>query len=542
MEVAILVRPTNHTKAAPLAAVPVTVDPQAAADYPPGTRIAGFTIEQKIGEGGMAWLYRAVDGTGQRRVLKIPRGSFAADPACLVAFENELRLAPYLDDFAHAHMPVPQQSDRGHYLVMDYIEGVDLWTHLRNQGCFTEREAVAIGKKIARALGELHRRRIVHLDIKLSNIMLTPLGEARLIDFGLANHLDLPDHIYESFQEPKGTPSYIAPEQFYGVRDEPRSDLFSVGAMLFEMTTGRLPYPDAQTALDVVQRIRRTPVSPRTYRPELSAAFEKIVMTCLENVPDRRYANMAELLAALERLEGGETIEPASDAHETHADQGSTPAPRKGLFARMVPRTFLAGGDRLDKLKSWVEQHKRSRGEPPYRIVAAIDISADEREEVLNRAILAEAARFAQLQRSMITVLTVLPRPDVGMASGDKEMQMHNATCQEARARVLALVQGLGTTLVPVGINVRIGDTLDSIAGCLEDYGADLLIIGARDRNALSRFILGSTAYKVLTTIKCPVYVVQERTAVHASRRIATNSREHKYPGVPVAVASQVVR
>jgi protein-serine/threonine kinase len=391
-------------------------------------------------------------------------------------------------------------------------------------------------------VGELHRRRIVHLDIKLSNIMLTPRGEARLIDFGLANHLDLPDHIYESFQEPKGTPSYIAPEQFYGVRDEPRSDLFSIGAMLFEMTTGRLPYPDAQTALDVVQRIRRTPVSPRTYRPELSAAFEKIVMTCLENLPDRRYADMAELFVALERLEGGESIEPAREAYETSPGQVSTPAPRKGLFARIVPRALLAGGDRLDKLKSWVEQHKRSRGEPPYRIVAAIDISGDEREEVLSRAILAEAARLARMQRSMITILSVLPRPDVGMASGDKELQMHNAACQEARARVLALAQGLDAEPTPIGINVRIGDTLDAIASCLDDYGADLLIIGARERNALSRFILGSTAYKVLTTIKCPVYVVQERTAMHASRRIATNAREHKYPGVPVAVASQVVR
>jgi nucleotide-binding universal stress UspA family protein len=146
------------------------------------------------------------------------------------------------------------------------------------------------------------------------------------------------------------------------------------------------------------------------------------------------------------------------------------------------------------------------------------------------------------MQRSMITILSVLPRPDVGMASGDKELQMHNAACQEARARVLALAQGLDAEPTPIGINVRIGDTLDAIASCLDDYGADLLIIGARERNALSRFILGSTAYKVLTTIKCPVYVVQERTAMHASRRIATNAREHKYPGVPVAVASQVVR
>jgi len=98
--------------------------------------------------------------------------------------------------------------------------------------------------------------------------MITPDGEVRIIDFGLANHLDLHDLIYESFQEPKGTPAYIAPEQFFGVRDEPRSDLFSVGTMLYEMTTSKLPFTDAHSTLGVINRIRDAEVSPRHYRPD----------------------------------------------------------------------------------------------------------------------------------------------------------------------------------------------------------------------------------------------------------------------------------
>lgn len=517
-----------------MAATSFSVDPPATVELSPGTQVGGLTIERKIGEGGMAWLYSAVDSAGKRRVLKVPRGSQDADPASVVAFENELRLAPYLEDFPYAHMPVVQHSDRGRYLVMDYIEGVDLWTHLRQCGCLREHEAVTLAMKIVRALAELHRRRIVHLDIKLSNIMVTPHGEVRLIDFGLANHLDLPDHIYESFQEPKGTPSYIAPEQFYGVRDEPRSDLYSVGAMLFEMTTSRLPYPDAQTALDVIQRIRRTPVSPRTYRPELSAGFESVVMTCLENLPDRRFADAEALFAALQALQTGRGVTRAA----APARDDAPAANRPGLLTRLAHRAAEPRADRLGELKAWIERHKRLRGEPPYRIVAALDTSDSARADVLNRAILREAVRLAQMQRSMVTVVTVLPRQDVGTASADKEMQIQNAAYQKARARLAALVEELGAALIPIGINVRSGDTVDAITSCLEDYAADLLIIGARERSALSRFILGSTAYKVLTSIKCPIYVVQERSAAHAARRLSANA--HAHAGVPGALASYV--
>jgi nucleotide-binding universal stress UspA family protein len=131
------------------------------------------------------------------------------------------------------------------------------------------------------------------------------------------------------------------------------------------------------------------------------------------------------------------------------------------------------------------------------------------------------------MQRSMITVMTVLPRQDIGTASADKEMQIQNAAYQKARAQLAALVEELGAVSVPIGINVRSGDTVDAISGCLQDYAADLLVIGARERSALNRFILGSTAYKVLTSIKCPVYVVQERSAARVAQRLRANAHTH---------------
>jgi serine/threonine protein kinase len=471
--------------------------------FEPGSNFDGFTIEKQIGEGGMAVLFLAHDENGRQCVLKVPRRTLDTDPVAVVAFENELRLARYLEDFPHAYMPISQIGGEHHYLVMDYIEGTDLWTHMHEQGCLDEAQAIALAKKIVHAMAELHRRRIVHLDIKLSNIMITRDGEVRIIDFGLANHLDLPDLIYESFQEPKGSPAYIAPEQFFGVRDEPRSDLFSIGTMLYEMTTAKLPFPDATSVLGVINRIKGAVVSPRHYRPELSESFATLVLTCLQNVPDRRFADMDALYSALEQ------IEPAAAA---------VPAPisvmsRGKLLARLTGRIWRAvrpaEGDKLDEIKAWIAEHQARRA-PRYRIVVALDNDSGESTTALNREILAQAIHQAGLQPSIITVLTVLRDHNVALASTERERKELNAAYQEAREAMMRAIAGLGRDDLPIGINIRSGEPVDAISSCVADFDANLLVIGARKRHALSRFVLGSTAYKVLTTIKCPVIVVQE--------------------------------
>ncbi|MEO8330809.1 MAG: bifunctional serine/threonine-protein kinase/universal stress protein [Gallionella sp.] len=487
--------------------------------FEPGSKFDGFTIDKQIGEGGMALLFLAHDENGRQRVLKVPRRTLDVDPVAVVAFENELRLARYLEDFSHAHMPVSQSGGERRYLVMDYIEGNDLWTHLTAHGCLSERKAIALTKKIVHALAELHRRRIVHLDIKLSNIMITPDGEVRIIDFGLANHLDLHDLIYESFQEPKGTPAYIAPEQFFGVRDEPRSDLFSVGAMLYEMTTSKLPFTDAHSTLGVINRIRDAEVSPRHYRPELSEGFATLVMTCLQNVPDRRFASMDALYTALEQLEP--VAEAAAETSPVTADMPTMSS--SNLMARLTGQFLTAArltgqflsdirSDEdgiLDEIKVWITGHK-ARRTPRYRIVAALDNDNREGATSLNREILAQAIRQAGLQPSIITVLTVLSDHNLAIASTERERKQLNAAYQETREVMTRVIAGLARDDLPIGINIRSGEPVDAISSCVTDLEANMLVIGARKRHGLSRFALGSTAYKVLTTIKCPTIVMQE--------------------------------
>jgi len=496
------------------------------AELAPDSRIDGFTIKKKIGEGGMALLYLAHDAAGQERVLKVPRRTLDTDPVAVVAFENELRLAHYLEDFPYAHMPVAQSDGEQQYLVMDYIEGNDLYTHLREQGCLNEQDAIALTKKIVRALAELHRRRIVHLDIKLSNIMIMKDGGIRLIDFGLAHHLDLPDHIYECFQDPKGTPAYIAPEQFFGIRDELRSDIFSIGTMLYEMTTSKLPFLDAHSALDVVNRIKRQPRNPRDYNPDLSEGFANLILTCLQNVPERRFANMDDLLAALTHLEllapaASHPADPAKPA--THLRRRSAPN-TEGILARLtgeVMRVLRPGdADHLGEIKAWIADHQQHRAPAPFRIIAALNSKPSKHGDKLNQEILAQAIRQARLQPSIITIVTVLRGSDIRLAADERERMEINADYQEVRARMLHLITTIERSNdLSISVNIRGGDPVDAIAGCVKDYEADLLVIGARDRNALSRLVLGSTAYKVLTSIKCPIIVTQETEAKNDSRR-----------------------
>ncbi len=481
-------------------------------DFESGSQFDGFTIEKQIGEGGMARLFLAHDEQGRKRVLKVPLRTLDADPVAIVAFENELRLARYLEDFPHAHMPVPHKGGECRYLVMDYIEGDDLWTHLCEKGCLSEAQTIALVKKIVRALAELHRRHIVHLDIKLSNIMITPAGEVRIIDFGLANHLDLPDMIYESFQEPKGTPAYIAPEQFFGVRDEPRSDIFSIGTMLYEMTTSKLPFPDAHSELGVISRIKGAVVSPRQYEPELSEAFATLVMTCLQNVPDKRFENMDTLYAALEQVEvTSPHIEIAVPVRPVPMRRSVSSSAK---FLARITGQFLRSlrseqDDKLGEIREWIERHKEKH-KPRFRIIVALDNEGGARTATLNQAILKQAFRQASLQPSLITVLTVLKDHNVALASTDRERKELNQAYQDTRESMIKIIDEYVSDDLPIGINIRSGEPVDAITNCVTDLNANLLVIGTRKRNALSRFVLGSTAYKVITTLSCPVIIVNE--------------------------------
>lgn len=483
-------------------------------DLEPGDLVAGYRVEKKIGEGAMAILYLVTDKDGHQFSLKMPRQRLGVDPVSLVSFENELRLAPYLADFPHAYMPKVVHEGDKKYLLMDYIEGVDLWTHLSSNGCLSEDEAVSLTKKIVYALAKLHERRIVHLDIKLSNIMATTDGEIRLIDFGLANHLDLPDLIHESFYEPKGTPCYIAPEQFIGIRDDIRSDIFSLGVMLFEMTTNKLPFSDGNTALDVISRIKKGVELPKKYNANLSEVFNFVVGTCLYTNPDMRYEDMWHLYEMLSLWEGEIPVDQVlgfnkDKSQARQKDQKTTVTSLLKPAYRAVQNMFDFSPDDFQCLKQWAEYRRKNQEGTPHRILVAVILDKKMQLTPFSMEIIEEAYYLARLQKTAITIVTAISN-DAGMASGDSEAKKNNELCNMARIAISNLIKASANADVAVGINVQVGTAAEVIGNCIENYDADLLIIGARKKQSFSHFMGNNNGSRILAAVKCNTYIVHE--------------------------------
>ena len=213
----------------------------------PGAELDGFTIGERVHQGGMATLWTVTHpGINVPLLMKVPRVAEGEDPAAIVSFEMEQMIVPRL---AGPHVPGcfgTGDFDRQPYVVMERIPGKTLYSRI-DQLPIPYEEARVIGGQIATALADLHRQNVIHHDIKPSSIMFRPSGECVLIDFGLSHHNQLPDLLQEEFRLPYGTAPYMAPERLLGVRDDPRSDLFSLGVLLYFFTTGERPFGESET-------------------------------------------------------------------------------------------------------------------------------------------------------------------------------------------------------------------------------------------------------------------------------------------------------
>jgi serine/threonine protein kinase len=184
--------------------------------------------------------------------------------------------------------------DRQPYLAMEHVSGQSLLPLAEGLPLRFERIA-EIGARVADALDALHRQKVVHLDVKPSNILTRPTGEAVLVDFGLSHHLQLPDLMEEEFRLPCGTAPFMAPEQVMGLRSDPRSDLFALGAMLYFFTTGERPHGDPQRLPELKRRLWRDPHPPRRLRPDCPDWLQEVILRCLEVQPECRYPTAAQL-------------------------------------------------------------------------------------------------------------------------------------------------------------------------------------------------------------------------------------------------------
>ena len=269
-----------------------------------GDELDGFAIGALLHSGGMADLHAVHYASGRAdpgfpMVMKVPRLGGGEGAENVVSFEVEHQM---LQALATPHAPrfvAAGDLARRPYLVMEYLPGQTLQQWLDAAEAATTRppaaEVARIGRAIAFAVHSLHRQNAVHMDLKPANVLLREGGEVVLLDFGLSWHAHYPDLLAEEMRTAVGSPAWMAPEQVVGVRGDPRSDLFAIGVMLYEMATGQLPFGAPATAGGLRQRLWMEPAPPRKHQPDLPAWLQEIILRCLEPEAAERYPSAAHL-------------------------------------------------------------------------------------------------------------------------------------------------------------------------------------------------------------------------------------------------------
>jgi nucleotide-binding universal stress UspA family protein len=453
-----------------------------------GMEIDGFTLVERAHRGGMATLWRVTKpGVDAPMLMKIPQLVDNDDPAAIVGFEVEQMLMPRLSG---THVPkFIAAGDFTHqpYIVMEHVAGESLRPRL-DAAPIPLDEVARIGARVATALHDLHRQHVIHLDIKPSNVMFRPDGTAVLIDFGLSRHDHLPDLLAEEFRLPMGTGPYISPEQVLGVRNDPRSDLFALGVMLYHFATGERPFGFPTTVAGLRRRLKQAPVPPRALLPEFPRWLQEVILRCLEVDPARRYATAAEAAFAL------------SNPDQVTLTARAELASREGMMDS-AKRWFKAIGAEPAMRHNVAEQLERA----PF-IMAAVDLAPG--SEALADKLRATARRFLAMESgARLACVTIQKTARIGMDN------ITDADGQNIHVKHLVALKhwARGLNLPPERITFHVLEAPDA-AGAIVEYAqaneVDHVLIGARGSGTMRRY-LGSVSSDVVARAPCSVTVVR---------------------------------
>ena len=314
----------------------------------PGWHVDGYTIVRRLGQGGMGTVYQARDAQGQLVVLKVPFDTLLDDPGTLARYERELEITRTLDHPGIQRLLATGRAAGGSsqagvpegmpYTVLEWIDGSLLRNHLYEGQPLGVDEVVRIAVQLCDALEYCHRRGIVHRDLKPDNVLLTAGGEVKLMDFGAALLEGGRKITTASLSPALGTPDYMSPEQVQGGRSDARSDIYSLGVMLYEMLAGAPPFRGDNALAVMAQHVQARPAPLRTRNRRVPPALEAVVAKALRKDPAQRYQTMAALKRDLQHLD---QVDPRALAAEAPED---APSPRSVRFTpSIIAALFVAG-------------------------------------------------------------------------------------------------------------------------------------------------------------------------------------------------------
>jgi serine/threonine protein kinase/Flp pilus assembly protein TadD len=265
-----------------------------------------YEVIEELGKGGMGKVYRVFDKTVKEEVaLKLIKPEIAGGERTIERFSNELKFARKIAHRNVCRMFDLDEEEGTHYITMEYVHGESLKSMIGMMGQLSAAQVVFLAKQVCKGLAEAHRLGVVHRDLKPGNIIIDKEGNARIMDFGIARSLK--EKGITGAGVMIGTPEYMSPEQVEAKEVDKRSDIYSLGVILYEMVTGKLPF-EGETALSIALKHKtETPLDPKQFNAQIPEDLNRVILKCIEKNKEKRYQETKELLSELSKIEEGIT-------------------------------------------------------------------------------------------------------------------------------------------------------------------------------------------------------------------------------------------
>ena len=464
-----------------------------------GSVIDGFKIDRLLYAGAMAQIFEVSYADGRSApfpmVMKIPKLSQGDGGENVTSFEVEAQMLEVLQgESVPRFIAAADLSSPAPYLVMEHLLGETLekWVESRVGTPLEQylKELCSLMANVAQAVHSLHEQNACHLDLKPANVFITIAGRVVLLDFGLSFHGDHPDLLAEEFRTAVGSPAWISPEQVVGVRGDPRSDIFAIGVMLYEIATGELPFGTPNTISGLRHRLWMTPRPPRVANPAVPKWLQEIILRCLQIKAENRYSSAALLAFDLRNPEQVALTDLGEQITGT------------GIWQKLKRFVWSAG---IEYAPSPLP--KQTIKDVPIVMVALPDrLVVDSVLWSLGRV---AGRALGNRPGARLAAVTVLKSGYVSSTDSDlSETTLH----RQFLARMQRWASGVNTQGHQVSYHVLDGDDVAStlLRFAKENY-VDLIVMGAQPTNRMGGRLIATVPLRVASEAGCTVTLVREQ-------------------------------